>query len=216
MTRYLSEVSGYYGCQWRQDNREGIEQKKDYSTMSQLLRQRDAHCRRLRLHSLFEDMPTNEHIEDYSPSAVRRQRAKSIPPLQDIYEDVIFHPSSWASPTLTRKQRREILNQRTHHTQNNINDNKRQRNMESNNNEYITNSCATLRITEKFTDSKYTSPQMKRRNYGKHSLSPLQEEKMIQSFEEAISEEENEYTDVVIRRTQNENRRKFRPRSWSE
>jgi len=211
MTRYLSQVSGYYGCRWKQEVMPR-NQASEYHQMTDLLQQRDTDCRKMRLHSLFEDLPVKEikQIEGYSPSAVRKHRAKTVPPLQDIYEDMIFYPSNWVSPSLTKKQRRDILNKRNKKFPS-LND-------ENNNNN---NNVTALRITETFH-----SPQTKRRNFGKHFLTPLPENKITRSFDETITEDEEEEEDhmdssgenvsVVRRRGSNGERSRYRPRSWSE
>ncbi|XP_066914201.1 uncharacterized protein [Clytia hemisphaerica] len=219
MTRYLSEVSGYYGCQWKPKNNMAAHKEKSYHQMTEILQQRETDCRRLRLSSLFETMPKNDiHIEGYSPSAVRKLRAKTVPPLQNIYEDTIFYPSNWTSPSLTKKQRRERMNKRAASKkpviaiidENNNN----------NNNGFMKkNTAAALRMTEKF-ETKYHSPQLKRKAFGKHNLIPLPEEKITRSFDESVieetDEEEEEAQQQVIVRRGSAGERRFRPRSWSE
>ena len=213
MTRYLSEVSGYYGCQWRQgtmlDQQQQQQNKKmKYEQMTNILQQRDVNCRRMRLNSLFDKMPKNEldHPEAYSPSVVRKLRAKTVPPLQNIYEDTIFYPSNWASPSLTKKQRRDIVNRQA---------SKKQAALDRNNNnqQNVKNTTSALRVTEKF-ETKFHSPQLKRKSFGKHVLIPLAEDKMARSFDEtsSIAEEDEDSCDE----NDTIGERRFRARSWSE
>lgn len=216
MTRYLSEVSSYYGCQWRQDTMLQQHQQqqqhlqgglKSYRHMSDdILQQRETDYRRLRLSSLFEKMPKHEleHTEGYSPSVIRKIRAKTVPPLQNIYEDTIFYPSNWASPSLTKKQRRDIIQKQAA---------KKQAALDKNNNTKLNdrNTTSALRVTEKF-ETKFHSPQLKRKNFGKHNLMPLPEEKITRSFDESIAEENEE--DSSDESSHDE--RRYRARSWSE
>jgi len=206
MTRYLSEVSGYYGCQWKQGM---IRQEKNYRQMSEILQQRETDCRQNRLNSFFDNVPTKEiqHIEGYSPSAVRKQRAKTVPPLQNIYEDTIFYPSNWVSPSLTKKQRRELMNKKIAKLASKDENN--------NNNNIIKDNTSALRMKEKF-ETKFHSPQTKRRNFGKHHLEPLPEDKITRSFDENIVEEEEENESNSVVRRRNGNSPRWRPRSWSE
>lgn len=197
MTRYLSEVSGYYGCQWKQGI---IRQEKNYHQMSEILQQRESDFRRNRLNSFFNNVPKKEiqHIEGYSPSAVRKQRAKTVPPLQNIYEDTIFYPSNWVSPSLTKKQRRELMNMKVAKLV-----------------DKDENNAFALRMTEKY-ETKFHSPQTKRRNFGKHHLEPLTEDKITRSFDENIYGEEEEVESGSVIRRKGGNSPRWRPRSWSE
>lgn len=213
MTRYLSEVSGYYGCQWRQDTMLQQQQQhqqqpvgfKSHRHMSgDILQQRDTGYCRIRLGSLFEKMPKQEleHTESYSPSVIRKIRAKTVPPLQNIYEDTIFYPSNWISPSLTKKQRRDIIQKQA---------SKKQAAIDNNNNSNNRNTTSALRVTEKF-ETKFHSPQLKRKNFGKHNLMPLPEDKITRSFDECIAEEVEEESDDESSLGE----RRYRSRSWSE
>ena len=214
MTRYLSEVSGYYGCQWRQATmmlQQQSQSGKDlsYRQMSGILQQRETDCRRLHLNGLFEKMPKNEFElpEGYSPSVVRKLRAKTVPPLQNIYEDTIFYPSNWASPSLTKKQRRDIVNKQA---------SKKRAAIDNNNNKLNDkNTTSALRVTEKF-ETKFHSPQLKRKNFGKHHLMPLPEDKITRSFDESIAEEEEEESCDGNDRRDSLSELRYRSRSWSE
>ena len=152
-----------------------------------ILQQRDTGYCRIRLGSLFEKMPKQEleHTESYSPSVIRKIRAKTVPPLQNIYEDTIFYPSNWISPSLTKKQRRDIIQKQA---------SKKQAAIDNNNNSNNRNTTSALRVTEKF-ETKFHSPQLKRKNFGKHNLMPLPEDKITRSFDECIAEEVEEESD---------------------
>lgn len=199
MTRYLTGVSEYYGCSWK----DKMSSKEKYKEMSQLLLERDNDCRKMRLHSLFEYMYEKDATdiaqwESYSPSVVRKARAMTVPPLQNIYEDTLLYPSKWVSPSLTRKDRRERLKQQADK------EDIKSKHISDNNN-INNNNINALKTTESFSCKCY-SPQEKRRQFAKHILGSLPEDTITRSFDDETKE-----TTATVRLQSSAHR----PRSWS-
>lgn len=184
--------------------------EEKFKEMSNLLLQRDDDCKKMRLHSLFEYMYEKDandisQEDSYSPSVVRKARAMTVPPLQDIYEDTMLYPSKWVSPTLTRKDRRERLkNQKVNEGRTNKISGDTNNNINSNDNDQIIG----LKTTEAFS-TKFVSLQEKRSQFAKHVLGALPEDTITRSFEEEITDNERE---SMSSRLQVNTRR---PRSWT-
>lgn len=116
MLRFMTDTTKDYECIKNMITK--TDEKVDKVGFEDLFRNHNAEVKtKINAEDNHKSCVSSQHdLSYYSPSEVRRARAKTVPLLPDIHEDMILYSSKWTLPTLTKKQRRHLRESKSHRT----------------------------------------------------------------------------------------------------